>query len=59
MSNNDEMILFIKTDREGSESSWGLNITKNDWEELTKEEQDKIITENLCNIIDIQVRQDD
>lgn len=50
-----EAYLVGCTNKEGSECETSLDISKEDWDELTAEEQDELVKEYLFDIIDYYV----
>jgi hypothetical protein len=50
-----EMYLKVSTDKVGSTCAVGLGINEDEWEQLSEEEQDELVQDNLCNVADVWV----
>lgn len=50
-----QMILNVKTNRQGSTSQVDLGIDEETWNEMTEEEQQEEINMSMWNVLDVWV----
>lgn len=54
-----EMVLKVSTDRVGSTAETYLGYTKEEWEDLSDEEQNQWVQEMMWNVLDMWVEEEE